>query len=764
MVQQTLVSFFEFLLMSGLLLAPMLLLGLFLSGLIHVFISREAILRWLKDDSLKSVAVSSAVGVPVPLCSCSVVPVVAEMRRKGASRSSCMSFLITAPETGADSILVTNAFFGFIAAVVRPVISFITAVVAGIFCIGLIRNGHEETVSDHGHDEHDHDHGHDHHHDHGCHEPLIPETDDCYVSFPRLKGLFLQWLKGVVTVAGRWKSLSWVKPAFYRDALEAEEAGKASPGDKPAEGPALDFKRLVKHIFHYGFVEIADDILFALLVGVVLGGVLFLVIPGDLMTNEYARWVSYPVMVLVGVPLYICASASTPIAAALVAKGFSPGAALIFLMTGPATNTGTIAIIVSQFGARFATIYVAAVIAVTVALGIVIDALLLATGLMIPVYLGPSESPTIQFLQWGSALVLIALIVWRFRAGALRSGWEDLLLNVRPLAKSWGQVWERLTRKRSFRGMFSPATPLGKMFWGFLLLLFLASGFTTIPPDSVGYGLLMGEVYWRDIQPGLSYLAPWPFVKVDKWPVREVKSILCETPEEYVSGDLNLISLTVNVQYRVKDPYVYHYRTEDPQNVISDFVKAHVRSFVSARDLERLLNVHRATLEDHITRYFDGDLHLSNPVLKTVEVVKVNLLDISPVAESMSAFRDVSSAQEDRERIIVNAQRFLVSLVPQAHGNAAWEVQQAEGEAYRKVKTSAAEADAISTVSRAVRTAPGVLRTMLWREKLETALAGNPKIIVPNKKSLEKVALWKKRTGESNHGAPSGRKKKAARK
>ncbi len=766
MVQQTLFSFFDFLWMSGLLLAPMLLLGLFLSGLIHVFISREAILRWLKDDSLKSVAVSSAVGVPVPLCSCSVVPVVAEMRRKGASRSSCMSFLITAPETGADSILVTNAFFGFIAAVVRPVISFITAVVAGIFCIGLIRNGHEETVSDHGHDEHDHDHGHghDHDHDHGCHEPLIPETDDCYVSFSRLKGLFLQWLKSVVTVAGRWKSLSWVKPAFYRDALEAEEAGKASPGDKPAEGPALDFKRLVKHVFHYGFVEIADDILFALLVGVALGGVLFLVIPGDLMTNEYARWVSYPVMVLVGVPLYICASASTPIAAALVAKGFSPGAALIFLMTGPATNTGTIAIIVSQFGARFATIYVAAVIAVTVALGIVIDALLLATGLTIPVYLGPSESPTIQFLQWGSALVLIALIVWRFRAGALRSGWEDLLLNVRPLAKSWGQVWERLTRKRSFRGMFSPATPLGKMFWGFLLLLFLASGFTTIPPDSVGYGRLMGEVYWRDIQPGLSYLAPWPFVKVDKWPVREVKSILCETPEEYVSGDLNLISLTVNVQYRVKDPYVYHYRTEDPQNVISDFVKAHVRSFVSARGLEKLLNVHRATLEDHITKYFDGDLHLSNPVLKTVEVVKVNLLGVSPVAETMSAFRDVSSAQEDRERIIVNAQRFLVSLVPQAHGNAAWEVQQADGEAYRKVKTSAAEADAISTVSRAVRTAPGVLRNMLWREKLETALAGNPKIIVPNKKSLEKVALWKKRTGESNHGAPSGHKKKAARK
>ena len=94
------------------------------------------------------------------------------------------------------------------------------------------------------------------------------------------------------------------------------------------------------------------------------------------MSNEYARWLAYPVMILVGVPLYICASASTPIAAALVARGFSPGAALIFLMTGPATNTSTIAIIMSQFGTRFATIYVMSVIVVTAIFGITIDLIL----------------------------------------------------------------------------------------------------------------------------------------------------------------------------------------------------------------------------------------------------------------------------------------------------------------------------------------------------------------------------------------------------
>ena len=397
-----LTSFFAFLWSSFLLLAPMLLLGLLLSGLIHVFISRQAILRWLRDDSLKSVTMSSAIGVPVPLCSCSVVPVVAEMRNKGASRSSCMSFLITAPETGADSILVTNAFFGPIVAIVRPVISFITAVVAGIFCIGLIRDDRDEAKAS--------DHNHCHDCDHNSHQSLIADRDDCYVSPSQLKVLLVNWLKGI---AGR------------------QSTGGSSSAEVSTDNQEFDFKKLVKHVFRYGFIEIADDILFALLVGVVLGGVLFLAIPSDLMAHEYARWLSYPVMVLIGIPLYICASASTPIAAALVAKGVSPGAALIFLMTGPATNTGTIAIIVSQFGSRFASIYVAAVIAVTVVLGIAIDVLLLAAGLAISVNLDASHTPAIQFLQWGSAFLLIALIVWRFRAGALRRGYEEMILNFR---------------------------------------------------------------------------------------------------------------------------------------------------------------------------------------------------------------------------------------------------------------------------------------------------------------------------------------------
>jgi len=759
-----LTAYFDFIWMSFLLLGPMLVLGLLLSGLIHVFISREAILRWLQDDSLRSVSISSAVGVPVPLCSCSVVPVVAEMRRKGASRSSCMAFLITAPETGVDSILVTNAFFGFVVAVIRPVISFITAVVAGIFCIGLIRDdsgaARPGDDHDHGHDhDHDHEHDHDHDHDHG-HDVLLSDKDDCYVSPSAMKVLMVKWFKGISTVASTWRFGSWIKPEFYRELnlVQSTKTDRATREDAVEEAyPGLDFKKIVKHILRYGFVEIADDILFALLVGIALGGVLYLIIPADLMANEYARWISYPVMILVGVPLYICASASTPIAAALVAKGFSPGAALIFLMTGPATNTSTIAIIMSQFGARFAGVYVTSVILVTAALGIGIDIMLLATGLTVSVNLLPSESATLQFIQWAGGIFLIVLIVWRFSAGAMRSGYEDMMLNIRPLSRPWQRTWKRLTRNRSLGGTISPATPMGMMLWGLLLVLFLGSGFTVVHPGYVGYGRLFGEVYWKDLQPGLHYLAPRPFVRVDKWPVKEVKAIMADTPYEYVSGDLNMLTLNVDVQYRVKDPYTYHYRTSNPEEIIEDAVREHIRTFVNARDLDRLLTAYRADLERELTEIFirDASEQDDRSVLGSVDLVKVNLLNITPVAEAIGAFREISSAQEDRERIIVNAQRFMVSLVPRAHGNAEYEREQADGEAFRRVASAAAEADAISVISTAMLTAPDVLRNMLWREKLETALAGNPKIIVPNRQSFNKVAIWKKRSAEA--AAPSAK-------
>ncbi len=785
-----LIVFADFLWNSFLLLGPMLLLGLFLAGLIHVFISRDAVLRWLRGDSLKSITSSAAIGVPMPLCSCSVVPVVAEMRRKGASRSACMSFLITAPETGADSILVTNAFFGPIAAVVRPVISFLTAVMAGIFCIGMIRgeeNGSSEPDGDshghhhdHGHDHHhghghghghDHDHGHGHGHDHGHshdHKTLIPGDDDCYISPSVLKSFFVAWVSRMNEGIGQARSMTWVKPDFYREFLSLPEAAPPPEDAGGRDFSGLSFTTICRHILRYGFVEVADDILFALLVGVILGGLLYLAIPDNLMTYEYAYWLSYPVMVLVGVPLYICASASTPIAAALVAKGFSPGAALVFLMTGPATNTGTIAIVASQFGARFASVYVGSVIVVTVALGIAVDLLMMAFGLSLAVNLEASDSPALAAVQWTGAFGLFALMFWRFRAGALRSGYEDLLMNLRPMSGPMRALWARMTNNAPVRGLLNPRAPAGAAVWLSLVVAFLLSGFMVVRPGEVGYGRLFGAVVWRDLPPGLHYLAPRPFAQADRWPVREVKSVTGGAAGEYLTGDLNLMSMSLSIHYRVKDPYVYHYRVANPEQVIGDNIRKELRRFVAGRTLDDMLNLERVPLLKHIGEVFgkrvpDGDA----AVLDAIDLVHVNLLSVQPVDSAMNAFREVSSSQDDRERTIVNAQRLTVSLIPRAHGNATYEVQQAKGEAMRRRITSTAESEAIRMVADAVREAPEVLHDMLWREKLEVSLAGRSKIIVPNEETLNRVALWKTSngaaagrhargySGNASHGAPA---------
>ena len=745
---------------SFLLLSPMLLLGLFLAGLIHVFVSKEAILNWLKDDSLKSVSTSAAFGVPVPLCSCSVVPVVREMQKKGASRSACMSFLITAPETGIDSILVTNAFFGWIAAIVRPIISFITGVVAGIFCIGLIRDDkHDPNFAESEHD-HDHDHAHGHHHngedcghDHG-HKPLMGGGDDCYIGFKAFGALLGDGIKGITFP--KLKMLLWLKPTFYRnediiDVGEGVQVQKSAHEPKVING--MTFGKVCRHIFHYGFVEVADDILFALLVGLLIGGFLFLAIPADLASRDYVQWLAYPVMVLFAVPLYICASASTPIAAALVAKGFSPGAALVFLMTGPATNTGTIAIILNQFGARFTSIYVGIVIVVTVLIGIVIDLLVISFGYSLAVNLQSSDSTPIALLQWGSAIILLGLVIWRFRAGALKTGYQDMMQNLAHIFSLWEKGWNRITRGRGVRGIFSYSTPIGITLGGLLVVLYLASGFTVIPPQSVGYGKLFGKVHWKDLQPGLHYLAPTPFAKVDKWPIREVKSIMSDMPAEYFAGDLNLLTIGVNIQYRVVDPYVYHYKVSNPEGVITNIVEESIRQFVSARGLEPLLNIHRQEFEEDIASHLDAEMmNGDNLALASVELIKANLLNIQPIDETMFAFREVSNAQEDKERLIATAQRFLVWLTPLAYGNSFFEIKQAEGVSYRNVAVAAAEADAIIEIAESIKTAPDVLKNMLWREKLETALTGKSKILVPDEESLKNIVIWKNNSPNSDSG------------
>ena len=182
-----------------------------------------------------------------------------------------------------------------------------------------------------------------------------------------------------------------------------------------------------------------------------------------------------------------------------------------------------------------------------------------------------------------------------------------------------------------------------------LAALFLSTGLTVVGPSQVAYGRLFGKVVWRDLPPGLQYLGPWPFFKIDKWPVREVKSLVNDVHYEFLAGDLNLLAIKANIQYLVKDPYTYHYRTENPEQVIMDDLKDELRTFVSVHDLDHLLNIERAELEREVHELLESDRE-SDSALESIDLIKVNLLDIHPTEETMNAFREISSAQDDRER------------------------------------------------------------------------------------------------------------------
>ncbi|MHC4140067.1 MAG: permease, partial [Planctomycetota bacterium] len=199
------------------LLAPFMLIGLLLAGLIHILIPRNMIQRLMGGKGLLSVITSAAVGIPLPICSCAVVPVSIELHRKGASKPSIMSFLITTPESGSDSILITWGLLGPFMAIARPIASFFSALLAGVCAIGLLR---DSDANDSGKQE-----------DTGCY-------DNCH-------------------------------GGLERDGFNYEESN-------------VGILQVFKRIWSYAFKEMADEIVFSLLVGLLLAGLIIVAFPDNL--------------------------------------------------------------------------------------------------------------------------------------------------------------------------------------------------------------------------------------------------------------------------------------------------------------------------------------------------------------------------------------------------------------------------------------------------------------------------------------------------
>lgn len=319
-----------------------ILLGLFISGLIRMFIDQERIARHLGMRNFKSVLWAALFGVPLPLCSCGVIPTAISLRKSGASKGATLAFLISTPETGVDSIALTYALLNPVMAVYRPLAAFMTAMVAGI-----LQNIFGEKED----------------------QPVIVEKKKCVLC------------------------------------VEKEEQRERNHKHS--------FKEKVMMGLRYSYIDLLGDISLWLIVGISLAGIISYFVPHHAIEHYLGQGLgSMAVMLLIGIPLYICASASTPIAAALIAKGMSPGVALVFLLAGPATNTTGIVAVARFLGKRAVVIYLTAIAVCAVSFGLLLNYFYAVTGIDVKTTLGKAGEVLPGSVKTIAAVMLIMLMMY----------------------------------------------------------------------------------------------------------------------------------------------------------------------------------------------------------------------------------------------------------------------------------------------------------------------------------------------------------------
>lgn len=327
-----------------------LLLGLLAAGLVKAYLPDDAMQRWLGGSGIKSISKAALFGVPLPLCSCGVLPAAIGVRRSGASREATVSFLISTPETSIDSVTVTYALMGLVMAVYRPLAALVSAVVTGLM-VSFLKQ--DETVNP---------------------PPELVESGCC---------------------------------SSNSSGCDSAEENRDSCCDSAV---AVESSKL-KQTLHYAGAELMDDISFWLAIGIVAAGIITTLIPPGMLA-EWGQGVwAMLLMVLVGVPMYICAVASTPIAAGLLLSGVSPGTVLVFLLVGPATNIASLVLLRKELGIKVTAVYLSGIVLVSIVMGLLLDLLVVQYGVTIEAELGAGQEMLPAVLVYGSAILLLVLAI-----------------------------------------------------------------------------------------------------------------------------------------------------------------------------------------------------------------------------------------------------------------------------------------------------------------------------------------------------------------
>ena len=268
-------------------MAPFLLLGFLLAGLLSLFISKELIKKHLSNKSKYAVIKSVILGIPLPVCSCGVIPLAASIREKGASKGSTASFVTSTPQTGIDSIIITYDMIGMTFALIRVSVAFISGIITGLI-VDFFKN----------------------------------KKNDYYFS----------------------------------------------------ENDFHDFKRRkIKDGLKYAFYNLPKSLFKPLIIGILFASLISTFIKDDYFISYNSTFTEIIFISLISIPMYICSTASVPLALSFINLGISPGAVLIFLIIGPATNTLTLTTLWKIIGKKETILFIGSIIINAVIFGILLN-------------------------------------------------------------------------------------------------------------------------------------------------------------------------------------------------------------------------------------------------------------------------------------------------------------------------------------------------------------------------------------------------------
>ena len=345
------VTFFQALFELSNAMAPYILFGLLFAGILHELVPDTLVTKHLGKDNISSVIKSTLFGIPLPVCSCGVIPLATSIKKSGASKGATLSFLISTPITGVDSILATYGMFGWVFTIYRAFTSMIIAMIAGI---------------------------------------LTNLFDKDEIEKPKISPMFTKPQTNNFTPKTSFTATSFATKAEIKEPIKIKKS--------------FSFTKALR----YSFITLLGDIAKPLFWGLLLGAIISVAIPQNLsdILIQYS-WISYIIVVIIAVPMYVCATASLPIAAALMLSGVSAGAAFVFLSAGPATNTVTIGVVKKMLGTRSLYIYLGTIIFGSVFFGLGLDYLFSSSNINPASLVHIEEKATV-------IAILSTLILWSF--------------------------------------------------------------------------------------------------------------------------------------------------------------------------------------------------------------------------------------------------------------------------------------------------------------------------------------------------------------